>query len=147
MPYPLAPDYRPELETSEELKADGVQYYQELIGVLRWAVELGRVDILLETSLLLTHLAMPRIGHLNQVYRMFGYLKLYPKRNLAFDGMHPIISERMLKKHEWQDFYRVAREAIPCNMPTPRVNAMSIRCFVDVSHGAIEPRAVRKPVS
>jgi hypothetical protein len=47
---PLPTDYRPELETSEELKADGLQYYQELIGVLRWAVELGRVDILLETS-------------------------------------------------------------------------------------------------
>jgi hypothetical protein len=44
---PLASDYKPELETSAELKSDGVQYYQELIGVLRWAVELGRVDIVL----------------------------------------------------------------------------------------------------
>ena len=86
---PLATDYRPGLETSAELKADGVQYYQELIGVLRWAVELGRVDILLETLLMLTHLALPRSGHLDQVYRMFGYLKLYPRGKLAFDGMHP----------------------------------------------------------
>ncbi len=51
---PLPTDYRPELETSPELKADGVQYYQELIGILRWAVELGRVDILFETSLMST---------------------------------------------------------------------------------------------
>ena len=34
--------YRPELDESPELKADGVQYYHELIGVLRWAVELVR---------------------------------------------------------------------------------------------------------
>jgi hypothetical protein len=81
---PLPTDYRPELDTSAELKSDGVQYFQELIGMLRWAVEIGRVDILLETSLLSTHLAMPRVGHLEQVYRMFGYLKLYPKRKLAF---------------------------------------------------------------
>ena len=38
--------YRPELDDMAELKAEGVQYYQELICVLRWAVELGRVDIL-----------------------------------------------------------------------------------------------------
>ena len=56
---PLPPDYRPELETSAELLSDGVQTYQELIGVLRWAVELGRVDILLEASLMATYMAMP----------------------------------------------------------------------------------------
>jgi hypothetical protein len=54
---PLPPDYRPELDTSNEIKSDGIQYFQELIGILRWAVELGRVDILLETSLLSSHLA------------------------------------------------------------------------------------------
>jgi hypothetical protein len=63
------------LDVSQELKADGLNYYQELIGVLRWAVELGRVDLLLETSLMSAHLALPRIGHLEQVMHMFGYLK------------------------------------------------------------------------
>jgi hypothetical protein len=33
------------LETPAELKADGVQQYQEHIGQLRWAVEIGRVDV------------------------------------------------------------------------------------------------------
>ena len=46
---PLKSGYRPELDTNQELKHDGLQRYQELIGMLRWAVELGRVDILLET--------------------------------------------------------------------------------------------------
>ncbi len=139
---PLATDYRPELETSAELKADGIQYYQELIGVLRWAVELGRVDILLETALMSTHLALPRSGHLDQVYRMFGYLKMYPKRKLAFDGMHPKISEYMFKVHDWYDFYRDAVEAIPTDMPTPQGNSMSTHCFVDASHGS--DRATRR---
>ena len=56
---PLPTDYKPELETTPELKAEGVQYYQELIGILHWAVEIRRVDILLETALLSTYLAMP----------------------------------------------------------------------------------------
>ena len=57
---PLSSGYRPELDTSPELKDEGLQRYQELISILRWAVELGRVDILLETALMSTHLALPR---------------------------------------------------------------------------------------
>jgi hypothetical protein len=49
---PFSSKHAPWLEESPELKADGVQRHQELIGQLRWAVEIGRVDILLETSLL-----------------------------------------------------------------------------------------------
>ena len=61
---PFTTGYRPEIDTTPELKADGVQYYMELIGVLRWAVEIGRVDIHLEVALLSSHLAMLRQGHL-----------------------------------------------------------------------------------
>ena len=56
---PMRSVYRPELDKSLELKADGVQYYQELIGVLRWAVDLGRVDIFNEVTKMSTHLDMP----------------------------------------------------------------------------------------
>ena len=139
---PLSTDYRPELEVSPELKSDGVQLYQELIGVLRWAVELGRVDILLEASLMSAFMAMPREGHLQQLYRMFGYLKLYPKRKIAFDFQHPAISEKAFHKFDWYDFYRDATEAIPSDMPKPRGNPMSTHCFVDASHGS--DRATRR---
>jgi hypothetical protein len=134
---PLPTDYQPELDTTAELKSDGVQYYQEMIGMLRWAVEIGRVDILLEVSLMSTHLAMPRIGHLEQVYRIFGYLsKLYPKRKLAFGAQYPRISKKMFRKYDWTDFYRGVEEAIPVDMPRPRGNMMSTHCFVDASHGS-----------
>ncbi len=128
---PLKSGYRPEEDVSPELKADGVQTYQELIGVLRWAVELGRVDILLETALMSTHLALPRLGQLEQVFHIFGYLKEHPKKKLAFDPMHPEISEKMFQKHDWFDFYRDAKEAIPGDMPPPRGNAASTSMFVD----------------
>ncbi len=139
---PLASDYRPELEASAELKSDGVQLYQELIGVLRWAVELGRVDMLLEASLMSTYMAMPREGHLQQLYRMFAYLKTTSKRKIAFDPHHPKIRERMFQKHNWHDFYRDVKEAIPGDMPIPRGNPMSTHCFVDASHGS--DRATRR---
>jgi hypothetical protein len=54
-------NYAPWLEDTPELMADGVQRFQELIGQLRWAVEIGRVDVLLEVSLPSSHQAMPHI--------------------------------------------------------------------------------------
>ena len=105
----LKPIYRPEMDDSCELKADGIQYYQELVGVLRWMVELGRVDILLNTSLMSAHLALPRLGHLKQLIHIFGYLKAHPKRKLAFDAAHPNIYERRYKRYDWYNFYRGAK--------------------------------------
>ena len=98
-------------------------------------MELGRVDILLETALMSTYMAMPRTGHLNQLYQMFGYLKAHPKRKLAYDAQHPRISEKIFKQYNWFDFYHDSKEAIPDDMPKPRGNSMSTHCFVDASHG------------
>ena len=61
---PLKDGYRPETDCTGELKKDGVQFYQEIVGSLRWAIEIGKIDILLETSLMSSHLALPREGHL-----------------------------------------------------------------------------------
>ena len=44
---PIRHGYNPEMDCTGELKADGLQWYQEMIGSLRGSVELGRVDILL----------------------------------------------------------------------------------------------------
>jgi hypothetical protein len=63
---PLQSGYRPEVDATAELKIDGIRYYQELIGILRWSIELGRIDIATEVSMLSTHLAMPRGGHVQQ---------------------------------------------------------------------------------
>ena len=64
-----------------------------MIGILRWAVDIGRVEILLEVSLISSQLAFPHVGHLQAVYRVFGYLKQLPKRTLYFDPRKPMISE------------------------------------------------------
>ena len=85
--------------------------------MLRWAIELGRVDILLEVSLLSSHLCLPRIGHLEQVFHIFGYLKESPRRRLYFDPDHPNISEDRFRKFDWEDFYKGVKEDIPSDVP------------------------------
>ena len=131
---PLRSGYKPELDCTGELKADGLQWYQEMIGCLRWAVELGRLDILLETSLMSQHLALPRESHLEQVLHIIGYLKAHPKFRLLFDSAKPRVNERWFQQYDWFDFYRDAKEAIPPDMPEPRGLEVVISCFVDANH-------------
>jgi hypothetical protein len=49
---PMSPNYRPELDFTPFLSDDAAIYYMELVGILRWAVELGRIDIMVDVSLL-----------------------------------------------------------------------------------------------
>ena len=89
--------YHPVEDVSKEIIAQGVQTQHKLIGILRWAVKIGRVDILLDVLLLSSHLALPIFGHLQAVYCIFGYLKQVPKRKLYFDPTKPSISEDRFK--------------------------------------------------
>mgnify|MGYP003331585170 FL=1 len=79
--------YRPELDVTPELTQRYASYFQSLIGVLRWIVELGRVDVCLECSLLSSHLALPREGHLEQLLHIFAYLQCHHNAELAFDPL------------------------------------------------------------
>lgn len=67
---PFPSDYRPELDVSAELNDSDANYYQSLIGILRWSVELGRIDVITEVSILASHVALPREGHLAVAYRV-----------------------------------------------------------------------------
>ena len=71
-------NYKPKLDQSDELDAAGTEYFQELIGILRWATELGRVDILTEVVILSAYQASLRKGHLRQLLHIFAYMKKKP---------------------------------------------------------------------
>ena len=131
---PLSRNYAPWLEDSLELMEDGVQRYQELIVQIIWAVDIRRLNILLETSLLSSYLAMPWVRHLKQAFHIFGYLKARPKRKLVFYPAHPAINKNRFQKCDWTEFYRDSEEAIPEYMPVSRGNLMLTHCFVDVNH-------------
>ena len=79
---PMILNYSLELDASPELGAEDIQFYQELIGMLRWATKLGRTDVLLETSLLSQYQASPRQGHLEQALHIFAYMDRKPKTSL-----------------------------------------------------------------
>ena len=43
---PFKMGYDPELDTSPELDPDEASYYLTIIGILRWMIQLGRIDII-----------------------------------------------------------------------------------------------------
>ena len=52
----MSTGYHPSEDLTREMDAEVLHTYQEIIGTLRWAIEIGRIDILLKVSLLSSHL-------------------------------------------------------------------------------------------
>ena len=126
--------YHPELDATEELDAARTKYYQGLIGILRWCIELGRVDILHEVTILSSFLVSPRQGHLDQVFHIFAYLKKHERSVMVFDDTEPDLRNINFTTCDWGQHYPDAREPIPSDMPEPRGNGVSVTCYVDADH-------------
>ena len=133
---PMSTSYRPELDTSEQLDTEMTNYYQLAIGVLRWAVELGRIDITTEVSMLASQMALPRVGHFNMVLHIFAYLKSKHNSRIVFDPTTPQITEGTFKRHTWVNFYGDISEALPRNAPTPKGLMVWLIVYVDADHAA-----------
>ena len=86
---PLSSGYQPEVDVKPELTPNDASLFQSLIGTLRWIVELGRVDICCEVSMLSSHLALPHEGHLDQLFHIFAYLKKYHNAKMVLDPSDP----------------------------------------------------------
>ena len=135
---PMMASFVPELDSSNELGAEDLQFYQEMIGMLRWATELGRVDILIEVSLLSQYQASAREGHMREALQIFAFLDKHPKLTLYMDPQEPNMDYTLFRDDvgEFKEYYRDAVEELPHRMPKPRGVPVVTTAFVDVSHGA-----------
>ena len=133
--HPMTSDFVPELDISLELSKEDAIFYQELLGILRWAIELGRADILHEVSILSQYQVSPREGHLNELLHIFGCLKRRPKLSIYMDPIIPNIdySDFKTNPQDFSEYYRDAQEQLPHDMPKPRGSQVSITAFVDAS--------------
>lgn len=57
-PFPIT--YRPEIDVSPELDDEVANRHLQLIGVLRWSIEIGRMDIITEDSVMSQHQCSPK---------------------------------------------------------------------------------------
>jgi hypothetical protein len=127
-------DYCPKTDISNPLNPKCLPFYQQLIGVMWWMVELGLVDIATETSLLSSNLAYPCVGHLEVALHVMCYLKQKHNTQLVFDPTYPTIDMDSFPQYNWTDFYGDAEEAIPSDMPTPLGKDLDVRMMCGSDH-------------
>ena len=107
--------YCPEIDISTELGDKLATQYQQMISILWWLIELGRINIITEVSFLSSFNVNPRERHLEAAYRVFEYL--YSHKNggrVVSDGRLPKVKEEPLRKligsiftGTWQRTYHV----------------------------------------
>jgi hypothetical protein len=131
---PFAGGYKPELDESPELDPTRASFYQSQIGIMRWCVELVRIDIINEVSMLSTYLCLPREGHLEAVFRVFAYLGLHHNSRVVFDTTYPAVDMVTFIKNYWKSMYGDVKEMITSDAPFPHGKDVDLCLFVDSDH-------------
>jgi len=98
-------------------------------------VELGRIDIATEVSMLSSYLACPHEGHLENALHVMGYLQLKYNSRLIFNPTYPDIDLTAFPSYDWTEFYGGVEEAIPPDMPPPLGKDIDLCMMVDSDHG------------
>ena len=105
-PNPFVVGYRPETDMTDPLDTDRASYYQTMIGVMRWMVEIGRIEIATECSLMSSYLAYTHKGHFECDLHMMGYLKWKQNSRLFSDPKYPDIDiDTFNDGADWKTFY------------------------------------------
>jgi hypothetical protein len=133
-PFPTG--YKLEIDVTDELSQAFASRYMQLIGILRWAVEIDRINIYLKVSLLSQYQAYPCFQHIEAIYHIFAYLKKHPDMGrLTYDSKCPNIDERIFHCNaDWKEFYGDVEKELPPNMPKPGGRSVTISSFVDANH-------------
>ena len=96
----LPKKYRPEIDISEELGAKEASYFQYLVGIIIWIFELGRFDICTETSIMPSHIALSRRGHLESLFHMFSYIKKNKNSDMLLYPTEPDVDMDDLQRED-----------------------------------------------
>ena len=112
---PMLEKDHPELDLTPELDETGIKQYQSLIGALQWLVTLGRFDIQIGVATMGSYRVAPRIGHLDRLKRMYGYIKRHPDGAVRFRVRIPDHeSQGTPVKYDWsQAVYGDIKEELP----------------------------------
>ena len=133
---PFPSGYKLELDVTPEHNDKLGSRFLLLIGILRWAMEPGRLNIFVKVSQLSQHQALAWCGHREALYHIFAYLKKHENDTpIVFNPKIPNIDERVFNSNaDLRDFYGDVCEELPPNMPEPKGKGVNISCFVDAKH-------------
>ena len=144
---PVEKGDHPELDVSEFLDVHGIRQYQSLIGALQWAITLGRFELLIGVTTMSTYRVAPRIGHMNRLKRMYGFLKRRPDGAIRFrTGIPNHEATKKPVEYDWsQTVYGPnLHEELPADMPEPKGHPVRISTYEDANlmHDLISGRSM-----
>ena len=87
--------------------------------------------------MMLSHLALPRKGHLDQVRHIFAYLRKYHNTSLVYDPSDPVGEQDVFERRDWtsSEFGAVqGKDVIPSNTPEPRGLGFIMHAKVNADH-------------
>src|SRR5687767_574558 len=103
--------------------------------MIQWAVTLGHIDIM---CTVMTrgggcYRCQPRIGHLDRLKRIFGFLKSYKSCSIKFRTEELGYSALKSKNYDWTNLYGNIQEELPNNMPKAKGRKVMLTCFADAN--------------
>ena len=120
-------------------------YNFSLIGVLQWAITLGRFDIATAVMTMSGFRVGPTEGHLERVRRICGYLSTMNPGFLRICTDEPDYSDLPDKRYKWErSVYGEVKEQIPEDIPKPLGKRVVMTTYVDanLNHDLLTGRAV-----
>ena len=123
------------MDVSPLLSPVEASYFQTIIGVMKWIVELGRIDIAVEVSQLSSFLAMPSQGQRVTALHIMFYLKIRHNSRLMLDPSYPGIDMSEFKFNEnWALFYGDVQKKKILNSTKPLGKEVTLHMFVESDH-------------
>ncbi len=80
------------------------------------------MNINVKVSMMSSHLALPRAGHLKEVYHIFAYLKAHSNTEMVFNPMLVALDMNLFEQQDWLYLRYGCKglaEELPNNMPKP----------------------------
>ena len=131
---PLEKGDHPELDSSEELGEVDIKKYQSLIGALQWAVTVGRIDITTAVMTMSSYRVNPRVGHLDRLRRIYGYLSKMKHAVVRIRTSEPDYSDLPDQQFDWSySVYGEMTEIIPDDVPPPLGKCVTLTTYVDAN--------------
>ena len=127
----------PELDTTDFCTPHEIAKFHSIIGACQWMITLCRSDIAQAIMSLNRFRQSPRIGHVERLICIIGYIRHFPHAAIRFrTGIpdHETLFGDTPVTHEWMHtIYGHVTEDIPPDMPTPKGRPVRLTTFVDAN--------------
>ena len=130
---PLVDGDHPELDTTDLLDEANKTVYMSMVGAMQWAVTLGRIDLAYSTMVMSRFRVEPRVGHLERLQHVYGYLRKHPDAKIRFRTHYPENDQMFnVTDANWMHSVYGERDVETyTGLPAPKGKMARITTFID----------------